>query len=373
MCGGCVKHAATCIYDRDDRARFHSATGLRPGKRARDDDYIFDMSPGVSSSDTANDNTSISKTRHLLELKLLHQYNTRTSQTLLTSDDRNASESWNLAIPEKAFKHQALLHAIYTLSALHLAEAEPSDSDIVDTHRQYLDLAIREHNNDLQNLNESNFDAVIVTSSFLRLVAFAMLQDRSLEPYAPPMQWLDISKGAVQTFEASWKFIQKDEESIAARLVRRMPLIWDEEAKFKESNRRDFLHLLNRTDGDVQAEPWSVEIQEAYESTISYIGCIFLAMKGDEQSSEICRRLVIFPYFIKSRFIDLVREQRPRALAVLAHYFALLTSMKDVWWVGNSGQREFRALSGLLSSRREDFIEWPSRFISKEAFSYQIS
>jgi len=254
---------------------------------------------------------------------------------------------------------------MYAISALHIADAEPHNLEIMDTHRRYLDLALREHNNDITNLNETNFDAVCMTSSLLRVNAFVLLRDRPLIPYTPPVLWLDMTRGAMNIFKAAWQWIRNDEASIASRLTRRMPLVFDEEAKFAESNRQGLLHLLHRDEEDIAEEPWHADIQEAYESTISYIGCIWIAMKAHELPAETCRRLLLFPFLIQSRFIDLVKDQQPRALAVLAHYFALLARFRSVWWIGDTGPREVRALNSILSGKRQDLMRWPLQLMDE--------
>ena len=225
-------------------------------------------------------------------------------------------------------------------------------------------MALREHNNDVANINQHNFDAVCMASSFLRMIGFAMLRDRELIPYTVPSAWLDMTRGTFHMFSASWDWIEKDDNSIASRLTKRMPLVFDEDAKFAESNRQDFLHLLRRDEEDLSEEVWDTVTEEAYQKTTSYIGCIWIAMKDNaEVPAEICRRLILFPYLVPGRFIDLVKGQQPRALAVLAHYFALLTKFKDPWFIGNAGSREFHALSAVLSGKWQELLAWPLQFI----------
>ena len=265
-------------------------------------------------------------------------------------------------------------------------------ADTLATHRRYLDLALRRHSADITRLNAQSFDAVCIASSILRTIAFAMLRDRPLDPYTPPVPWLQMTRGTLDVFEASWPWMGDgdghDPDSIAARLTKRMPVLFDDEAKFGAANRRDLLHLLRRDEADVADERWQPEDQDAYETTTSYIGGVWIAMmetrmEGPDQerrsstssvaaAAEICRRLILFPFVVQSRFIDLVREGQPRALAVLAHYFALLARFRGVWWIGDTGRREVRALSTVLASRgkwHELMMGWPLRVMEEEPLS----
>jgi len=285
------------------------------------------------------------------------------------SGDPTAADAWIRIAPNLAFGNEALLYSIFSLSARHIAEIDPHRrEEAIDTHRRYLDLALRRHSDDVANLNEKSFDAVCITSTILRVTAFVMLRDRPLDPYTPPVSWLQMTRGAMDVFKAAWKWMRNDEDSIASRLTKRMPVVFNDEAKFGASNRQGLLHLLQRDAEDVVKERWDTEDQEAYETTISYIGGIRIAMKGPETLAEICRRLIVFPFIIQSRFIDLVKDQQPRALAVLAHYFALLASFRSVWWIGDTGRREVQALTTVLSGKWHDLMSWPLNVMEEQTF-----
>jgi hypothetical protein len=62
--------------------------------------------------------------------------------------------------------------------------------EIMDTYRRYLDLALRRHSKGISNLSEKSFDAVYITSTMFRLIAFIMLRDRPLNPYTLLVLWL---------------------------------------------------------------------------------------------------------------------------------------------------------------------------------------
>ena len=356
-CGNCRRHHEPCLYSND-------RTKLKPDDRrldqARSDLRVHDVSPGVSSINTTFRGPLESRSRRLLELELLHHWNTRTSQTISVSGDATGADAWILKAPNLAFSNDALLNAILSLSACHMAEIDlHHGEEIMDTHRRYLDLALCQHSEDVTNLSEYNFDAVCITSSIIRIIAFVKLRDRCLDPYTPPVLWMQMTRGAVDVFEAAWKWVEKDEDSTTFRLTKRMPFVFDEAAKFAVSNRQGLLSLLQRDEEDVEKERWHADDQEAYETTISYIGGVRIALKGPETSGEICRRLILFPYLIRRRFIDLVKDQQPRALAVLAHYFALLASFRDVWWIGVTGRREVQALATVLSGKWYNLMSWP--------------
>lgn len=330
-----------CIYDagRPRKATTHlTASGNSSVRsRSRSRSAADESSPKIKALDFPE-----SRKRRLLELRLLHQYTTSTSLTLLAPPSSIQAEVWSVMIPRLAFQDDALLYSVLSTSALHLAMIESQSLEFLDAHRFYVDLTLGEHKNDIANLSKSNADALCLTSSLLRVTAMASLQERSYIPYTPPTQWLRMTAGTGRVFHATWDFIKDDEASIAMRLVNReaklSPL---NEKLFAESNSQRLAHLLRAAD---VAEPWDEDIQEAYGCTINYIGSIQLAIDARESPAEVCRRLVAFGFLCPLRFVNLVAEQRPRALLVLAHFFALLVLFREPWWVVDTPQKEVHGI-----------------------------
>ncbi|KAK4252269.1 hypothetical protein C7999DRAFT_26993 [Corynascus novoguineensis] len=57
-----------------------------------------------------------------------------------------------------------------------------------------------------------------------------------------------------------------------------------------------------------------------------------------------------FPATVSRRFIELLEERRPRALAILACFFALLKSMDSIWWLQGMARREVLGVVSLFNS-----------------------
>lgn len=355
MCGNCQRHSDACIYDRSMVSS------------QRDLQFSIQSSKAASASiDKESLDLPETKARRLRELSLQHHYMISASKEMLNSGDKVAELAWVTAVPRQALGNEALMYAMFALSALHMSETKSDDEDLVLIHRKYLALALSEHKKDVVNLNESNFDAALLTSSLLRVIAFSMLRERSLSPYTPPLQWLEMTRGAINLFEASWEFVTNDENSMGFKLTKRMPIIFDEETKFAASNREGLEYLLHRDESDSIEEEWSPEVVEAYETTISYIGCVLIAMKKEEPPNEICRRLIIFPYLVRAKYIALVKEAKARALVILAHYFALLDQYRDVWWLGQCGSREVHALNEISTGKWSELMKWPMQRLSEQ-------
>lgn len=103
----------------------------------------------------------------------------------------------------------------------------------------------------------------------------------------------------------------------------------------------------------------SPEAQNAYEKTLSYVGSVHLAVATDEPIYSLVRRFMGLPTFVPTLFIDLIAEQQPRALFILAMFFALMTRASSVWWVGDIPLREVLAIQSVLPQEWQAAMEWP--------------
>ncbi|KAL2048797.1 hypothetical protein ABVK25_010922 [Lepraria finkii] len=358
ICGSCKRYQVPCIYDRRSPSK---AAGSRQPDKTRDSSIRSSPKYDIKASSATVRDFPESRERRLLELRLLHHYATRTSMSFSASPEPAAKEIWSVVCPKVALKHDALLYSIYAISALHMTRTEPFDPDIMDAHQKYFELGLQEHNRDIDNLSKDNADATCLTTNLIRVIAFAVLHERPLYPYTPPTQWVQMTRGASDVHRAAWKWIEDDETSISVRLISRLPILTKPETLYTESSRQDLLHLLRRSQTDTKNEFWSSDIQETYASTISVIGSVLIAISAHESRADIFRRLILFPMLIPKPFIDLVMEDRPRALVILAHFFALLAKFNDMWWTGDTGEREIRGIRTVLSDEWLELMNWSLR------------
>ena len=302
---------------------------------------------------------------------MIHQWNTQTGLSLSLnppgSTESSVRESWFSNLPILAFQNDALLNILCATAALHIAFCNPQDSEAMDIHRKYLDMALREHSTDINHLTKANADATCMTSSLIRIASFAVLQERPLVPYSPPVPWLQMTKGTGNLFEQAWEFIEDDGSSLAFRLVQNLPFLTNPEPLFQDNGRHIFRHLLRGTRTEHTLEPWNAETEKAYSSTLNYIASVQSRFDEGEKPQTLCRLLLAFPYLVKRPFVDLLKEQRPRALVILAHYFAFLTRFSYVWFIGDAGQREIRAIEAVLPGEWQDLMAWPLQMLKEES------
>ncbi|TGO68104.1 hypothetical protein BOTNAR_0030g00260 [Botryotinia narcissicola] len=317
--------------------------------------------------------------RRLRELTLLHHYTTNTSRTVTFTNsanpDQTAIDIFTQIVPEMALTNEALLYSIYCISSLHLNDQTTSSNtepytptpttSLIDAYT-YLDLTLQLHRQDIHHLTPQNADAICLTSSILRICAFAMLQKRSLSPYTPPSDWIKITRSASMAFKTACQCISSQDldandeaqkKSVAWMFVKRMPVLAHPLEMFDEANAGKFIHLLRRSDADLEHEEWSEEIEKAYMSMIFFLGYVYKRVEAKANPAVITRLLIGFPFFIEQRFGELIEEGKDRALVLLGIVFALFVRVRKIWWVGGCGEREARGILRMLGDEWRDVKE----------------
>ncbi|KAL9109107.1 MAG: hypothetical protein Q9227_006198 [Pyrenula ochraceoflavens] len=324
-------------------------------------DYGADSetSPSADQNDSDVYDIPESKSRRMLELRLLQNYLTCVSQPFGIAQTAEVHAAWTIEVPKLAFRYENLLFAIFTISATHMLRDEPGNSDLISARQNYLGLALREQSRVVAQLSKENADAICFASMLILMNAFATLQERSIEPYSPPVAWLQLGRGASSVFKVALSLIQDHDAARIIPVVNAGPEFdLNNEAVYSDQNRKPFASLL-RMDIASEEEIWDNENREAYEQTLGYLGSIQRAISEKETVVSLCRRLLAFAILIPKRFIELLDQQRPRALVILAHYFGLMAKVDGVWWIGNSAQREIRGIQNILSPTWQDQLGWP--------------
>jgi hypothetical protein len=342
-----------------------------------DDAY---STPSPSSLEQRYDNGEYelpeTKSRRLLELHLLQNYHAVASnpfaglqKNIEDHEGIEAATTWSkVEAPKIAFQHDNLLHAIFALSATNLLLEEPDDQELIAAHQTYFSMALREQRKAVSELSADNADAIGFAAIMILIDSIATMRLRSLEPYAPPMDWLQLGKGARSVLGIAMQMGRNHGEPRIMSLVTTSPAIpLDTDVGWAaEDHLKDFIEILTyeantRLDQLYSEEFNDAETREAYENAIGYVGSVLVAIRKQEPTMAICRRVIGFSMVIPTRFIDFVEERRPRALVVLAHFFAVANEVRPIWWMANTPEREIWGIYRSLPAEWQQLMDWPMR------------
>lgn len=74
-----------------------------------------------------------------------------------------------------------------------------------------------------------------------------------------------------------------------------------------------------------------------------------------------------WPIQISSEYVELLKQRRPEALAILAYYAVMLHSHRGVWLVGGAGRYLIESISGYLGTYWENWLAWPKAALSESS------
>lgn len=314
-----------------------------------------------------------SRDRRYREMRLLHYFTVEVTTTFPGYYLPEVKQIWSVDVPIMAMEYKPLLNSIMALSILHMTYTENTrgmlrPDQLVSQGAQYLEATLQEYREGLGSLDKKIADPASFTSVILSLHAFASLRDRHLQPYLPPTEWLQMCKGVMNVFRITMTFVRNDPTSKINVVNESSAGFVEPSAIFCEANRNRFPYLLVSQPRESDNE----EDQEAYASTLCFIGALLAAQDAGEPFEALARKVVIFPILFPMRFVDLLNMRRARALVILAHFFGAASRFGGSWWVGDCPRREVRAIADYLGSDWQYQMAWPLDAIQQAEISSNV-
>lgn len=302
-------------------------------------------------------------------MRALHHFTVVTTRTLPGTNNPRVHECWSVHAPRLALDYEPLLNALIAISALHMirtaskdSPSQPVDPGLLACRTTYLDAALRTHREGLDRPGPETVDAACFTSCLVLIDAFAMLQDRGVEPYEPPVRWLRIAQASRYVFQTLYPMVRANPKSTFMDIIGTASTnMYTPSALFSESNAQKLPHLIRQSclEAADRGESHDPEILDAYQKTTGCIGSIVSAVEAGEPTMTLCRRIMTFACFVPVGYSDLVEEMKPHALVILAHFFALSVHAKELWWVGDMPDREVFAIRDQIPSGLQHLMDGP--------------
>ncbi|KAE8374998.1 hypothetical protein BDV26DRAFT_283816 [Aspergillus bertholletiae] len=236
------------------------------------------------------------------------------------------SDSSNDEHMELRLLHYFTLFTSATMPGAHLKrikDSNPNEASLPDIHCIYLERALREHRLCIGGITTEAADAVFFTN-------------RPAASYEQVKEWMHLVRGSVAVFDAALEIMRRNTHSANIWCIidtSPIPLRMNSDAG-------SFSFLLPTVPDDEDDET----ALEAYQGAVAHINATWLAMEAKEHPQISCRRLLVFPLFVATEFIDLLEKRRPRAMVVLAYFLALSAPLRDIWWIGDTAHKYIMAL-----------------------------
>ncbi|KAL1969762.1 hypothetical protein VTN77DRAFT_8315 [Rasamsonia byssochlamydoides] len=373
-CNNCLRHNIDCIYsvspvksrllaqiaatelgpsdphvrptnnsESELSSRTPSSVSLSPES---DPLYILDPSAYQRDGRLASD-------LHLHDLELMHHYSTVSYKTI--SESENFAAPFQTVVPKIAVTHPFLMHGILALSALHLIQLNRGSDrckDYVELATSHQSLALALFRKELNNINPSNCQAMFAFSSIATVLAFAFAQStgvQSLPPIDEMVQIFNLCRGIHGILETAREWIKGSWVSSL------LAFGWSTKPGCLPQEVCDKIASIFKLNADLERTGFSVEEQAACEHAISELSVSFEKIYSGLDSVTVFR----WPVVLKPLYISLLRDRRPMAIVVLAHYCILLHTLDNRWWLKGWTHQLLHSIYSLLDSSWREFIRWP--------------
>lgn len=326
--------------------------------------------PFAQLDDAAGISLPESRARRLMEHRLMHNYYLNSAKPFPVAPAESWRTLWSVHMPALGLRHDNVMHAMLASSATSLLRSTPDDKDLFDARQGYFISALHAQRQEVANLSVENAEPVCFGALLISMTSFAMLKERTLDPYQPPIEWLQVGRGAGtviwQSVETIVTEAREADHPALMTVATAYPYFGKDQSYFDPEMRKNFLGVL--TQHLPSGDDWEdEEIREAYEKTLSYVGSIQKAINGGEPAYAVTRRLQTFALLVPPKFITLLSMQRPRALVIMAHFWATVSQVHGVWWLGESdaiseestAKREIRAIKRVLPPEWMTTMVWP--------------
>jgi hypothetical protein len=283
----------------------------------------------------------------------MHHFTALTSQTL--SDIEAQKFAWQVEIPSIAYDSQHVMDAILAVSALHLRSLNPDDAIVLRASHSYMASSIRQYSAMLNSgVSALNAEALFATAA---LIAFQASASRYFEnkegPYQLPLAWFHAFQGVKAVVMASWQWIRTSEKIFP--IINGQPAL----ALDPDPERRLFFSvLLSGLDDELESMPDMLRpaTKQAYEHAISFLNWAHFR--------PVRARILGFAAAVSRRFVELLNQHTPRALVIVACFFALTKKVENVWWLQGVAAREVNGIFSLLPPEWWDKMEWAMMIVN---------
>ena len=264
-----------------------------------------------------------------MEMRLMHQWTIEVMQPFVVDNLTDFGKIWHVEIPRLALENDNLMYALLSFSATRTCRQYPDDRELLQARTKYWLMALREQRNaisDPTKAEASSFAAFLLT-----LNAFAMIQDRDLTPYVPPLEWLELGRGTSSVLPAPELLDLNPKLKV---IVNTTAPIWQNEVPYYVDGDDPYgATLTTNLDSSELSDP---EVYDVYSKTLNHIRAFRTGVRIGEPWYVHIRRTCMFPWIIPPKFVDLLREERPRALVLLACFFSAVAQSQAFRYLGGT-------------------------------------
>lgn len=291
----------------------------------------------------------------------MHHWVTATAETMSSAQLEGVREMWAVAVPQMAFEYEPLLHTLLALGAAHRATLLPDEANALrPIYHSYIDSALQRHRPVTAKLDGSTSESVCLNAVLISLFTLFLRSEPSTETYEPPLLWLSMARGIRTVLKDVYHQLVKSNSRLCPLLLAQ-PTVWSQDSYKGPKTPFQFLLDYRRDEEGVNEKT-----EKGYSGTIAYLERLYMSVQTNEPDWIIRKIFTGFPPVVPSEFLDFVYEKRPRAMVILAYFFALGKKVENIWWLRGIPEREVRGINSTMPLEWKWTMVWPLNIISEK-------
>ncbi|KAF9700669.1 hypothetical protein EKO04_001883 [Ascochyta lentis] len=393
-CGYCSLRKLSCEYARESRfASPASSTSLLSNEGSpsstvsvSDEEINFndDQDPAFSWLKPAVHSACGAMSG--LDMELLHHYKTFTWQTLTVRDDPVVVSLHRDSIPRLSLSQPHLLHALLSIAASHSNALAPC-KQIESQALFYRQRTFAEYSKVLQNITADNYESVLITG--MLLLSLISPPEENAGDDSRYLIWMDsflkMSEGLRILASLRWAAgIEKlSVYPLICRELRTLPpppFLYSSDDRFLHTrvgavgttpdhpNPPSTYYMKHSEASPVFLPPSLLELLTSLSNAefssgpidlhgntlypvLHALSPIFLSLYYFHLNPDFFVRIFVFCSFLMPDFLLLVKNREPRALVLVAWWFALAGLAPRGWWIGKSVERVVEAVGRIVTEK----------------------
>ncbi len=383
-CGSCLRRGIDCTYLADTQRRraqqpppvlqpqavLQPQDAVPPEEALSPQDALGGDQDDLDPLDDAAPEGYTAK--HLLELRLLHQYDDSTVASLgiALGWHPSVNDTMMKEVPLLAVDFPFLMDAIMFVAMIHLACVEP---DLKDTFpiSLYRDQAIAAFHKVLSNMTDMSLRPAAMASILLGATSFA--SDRLTgSPELWVTNFMAIAKGPRLLATVSgppmvtpglYGSPQSSPHGSAYEAPQIHPVnfigLVDEDPVCPYLVPQDLDTLLQISDTDID---W--QYREDINHAVTGIAMLFGALASPALEYWVPFKVRVWPFqFVTPNFVQLAQQGRSRALLIMAYYLAFFNFLPRSWLYEGVAKGDMKKIYRLIETTWEPYLKMPGRAV----------
>ena len=287
------------------------------------------------------------------DMELVHHFATVTYKTI-THEEIDNEQIWSYHAIRLGFKHDFLLRGILSTAALHLADLMPDQSAMYELKAtNHQNIALEAAREELANASVYNCHALFLFSCVMIFVTFAShrrpTSDDGVSKHL--LDWFYMLRGCNSVMQLHWLQL---ENSFCAPLLQEVRRSENHSAHSAEDSHRiiDLLSLIKDIESQDDRRAYSLAIHELLKA---YTQCWFFRAHGRPWVIAA----FVWPNVLSERYLELLGEQKPQALIILAHFSILIHWSEHDWFFRGWAPDLLRNIRATIGEEWHEYLKWP--------------